>query len=136
MQNKNIKEAMKEYYTQKMSLNEPDYKEERDEVLKDKIKKFQQTKQVYKNHFIQIDNLTNELIGYAPLLDIPFESFREVAQAVIELGYVKKERIIDLFVDAVLFEAKAGDDEISIHKLIQIAKNLKNNQEDNNGTTY
>lgn len=40
----------------------------------------------------KVEEIAEELMAYQPMIDIPFEKFYEVAIAIVDLGYVKKER--------------------------------------------
>lgn len=40
----------------------------------------------------QINKITEELLAYQPLIDIPFEQFYKVARAIVDLGYRKVDK--------------------------------------------
>ena len=46
----------------------------------------------------QIEEMENELLAHTPIIDIPFETFNEVAAAVYNMGYRKASDVIDEFV--------------------------------------
>lgn len=39
----------------------------------------------------RVEQIAEELMAHQPLIDIPFEQFYQVAIALVDLGYVKKE---------------------------------------------
>ena len=49
----------------------------------------------------QIEEMENELLAHTPIIDIPFETFNEVAAAVYNMGYRKASDVIDELVDKV-----------------------------------
>lgn len=83
-------------------------------------------------HSIQVNTLANELAAYQPMLDIPYERFHQVAEAVISLGYSKIEALVDVLVDAIVFsgvenKTPFGDTTVTIpiHELAKIAGQFK-----------
>lgn len=39
----------------------------------------------------RVEQIADELMAYLPTIDIPFEQFYQVAIALVDLGYVKRE---------------------------------------------
>lgn len=53
----------------------------------------------------QIEEIANELLAHTPIIDIPFETFNEIAAAVYNMGYRKASDVIDEFKNRILNEA-------------------------------
>lgn len=52
-----------------------------------------------KNKTDKIQEIENELLAYTPVIDIPYESFHDVAEAVCNLGYRKQSDVIKEFIE-------------------------------------
>lgn len=46
----------------------------------------------------QIEETKNELLAHTPVIDIQFETFNEVAEAIYNIGYRKAREVIEDFV--------------------------------------
>lgn len=71
----------------------------------------------------QIDEMENELLAYTPMIDIPFESFNEIATAVHNIGYRKASDVIDEFVER-LFKLSKEQGEHGVYTIKSWVENV------------
>ena len=73
----------------------------------------------------QIEEMANELLAYTPIIDIPFESFNEIAAAVYNIGYRKASDVIDELVKNIMTDAEPFLSNMSRNLIRMCASKMK-----------
>ena len=73
----------------------------------------------------QIEEMENELLAHTPIIDIPFESFNEIAAAVYNIGYRKASDVIDELVKNIMTDAEPFLSNMSRNLIRMCASKMK-----------
>lgn len=73
----------------------------------------------------QIEEMKNELLAHTPIIDIPFETFNEVAAAVYNIGYRKANDVIDELVKNIMTDAEPFLSNMSRNLIRMCASKMK-----------